>query len=195
MTHHTCWRILNSLSILTILAGMNSLYAQEYNFEKCARLQFSYLYSTSNYQDSYSGKSGGAIQYSSALKIKEKMGIGLGAGFQFFKNEAFIPFFMDIMLFPGSKHYGFLNLQAGYALGWSYYYTDYQEEQFSGGLHLCAGLGHRFKVNDRFSIYLSGSYKNQMANLEYTDDFGEKSKDRLFYNMLMISAGFMLEQR
>lgn len=195
MIHKTCYRIVISLLILVLHSEMYAQSSQDYNFEKCARLQFSYLYSTSDYQGTFSAKSGGAVQYSSCLKIKERMGIGLGAGFQFFKNEAFIPFFIDILLFPDSRYQGFLNIQAGYAIGWSYYYSDFHDERFSGGLHLCAGLGHRFKVNDRFSIYLSGSYKNQMANLEYIDDFGEKNKDRLFYNMLMLSAGFMLEQR
>jgi hypothetical protein len=166
----------------------------EYNFEKCARLQISYLYSSIKFNGEKSAKSGGAVQYSSCLKINEHLGVGLGAGFQLFKDESFIPFFAEILLFPDKKHPGYFNFQAGYALGWSFHYSDYPDHHFRGGLHLCAGIGHKFRINDKFSFYLAGSYKNQFATLEYTTSEGDKKEDRLNYNMLIISLGVMLEQ-
>ncbi len=112
--------------------------------EKCARLEGGFVmsYNVYNAEDEY--RPGGGIHYSYCLKSGQYCGFGFGAGVHFFKEEGFVPFYVDfITMLNTKKNAPFINLQTGYAFGWSNEYNDYQGHEFKGGLYLGIGAGKK----------------------------------------------------
>jgi hypothetical protein len=163
--------------------------------EKCARLEAGFIMGALVLNDNLMYNPGGSFQYSYCLKSGDKAGFGLGAGVQFFEEETFVPFYFDFIgLFRKNPNTSFLTFQAGYALGWSSKYDNYQDYTFKGGIHIGAGLGHKFRFNDSFSFYAQLEYKHQFASLNYAAN-GTDYYEKLNYDMLIISIGIMLEQK
>jgi len=176
-------------------SGMSGQESDRLELEKCARLEAGFIMGAQVLNDNLIYSPGGSFQYSYCLKSGEKAGFGLGAGVQFFGEEAFVPFFFDFVgLFRKSQNTSFLTFQAGYALGWSSKYKNYQDYSFGGGIHIGAGLGRKFSFNDSFSFYAQLAYKHQFASLDYSAN-GTDYYEKLNYDLLVISIGIMLEQK
>ena len=163
--------------------------------EKCARLEGGFIIGSRFEKPDYTIKPGVSLQYSYGLKSGQYLGFGFGAGVHFFKNEGFIPFYIDmISLFMRNPNSPFINLQAGYSLGWNNAYNDFHNPEFKGGLLMGIGAGKKIRLNERFASYLSVSYKHQLASITYEGEAQHKQSERLHYHLFIVSIGLMLEQ-
>ncbi len=163
--------------------------------EKCVRLEGSFIVGSKSISSNNTYLSGGGLQYSYCLKSGHYLGFGFGAGAHLFKDEGFIPFYLDIIGMINKKRYSpFLICQTGYAFGWSCEYDGYYNAEFNGGIYLGIELGKRFRLNDDFSSYFSLSYRRQFASIDYEIDTLEKCHDKLGYTFLTIGLGVILEQ-
>jgi hypothetical protein len=190
--------IVHSFFAVLILINYSNAYAQVENrleIDKCARLEGGLILAGQVSNDNLIYNPGGNFQYSYCIKSGGNAGFGLGAGVQFFDEEAFIPFYIDfIELFNKSKNSPFLTFQGGYALGWSNLYKNIQRYSYNGGFCFSCGIGRKFRFNDTFSSYISFSYKHQFATLSYQTNAVESYREILNYDMLTLSIGIMLEQ-
>lgn len=191
--------IVHIIIVLLLFICSSNTYAQGENqleLDKCARLEGGFIMGGQIFNDNMIYNPGGSFQYSYCIKSGDKAGFGLGAGVQFFEEEAFIPFYLDFVgLLSKSQNSPFLTFQTGYAFGWSDKYKNIQNYTFNGGIYFSAGIGRRFKFNDTFSSYISLSYKHQFASLIYNASAIEDYYEKLNYDMIVISIGIMLEQK
>lgn len=172
-----------------------SVSAQEENklkIEKCARLQSGIIMMV-NSEDQYL-KPGMNIQYCYGIKTGNKLGAGFGAGFQYFKDELFVPFLIDMIWFAGkNSNCNFISLNGGYSLGWKEKYKEYITSDFSGGPALGAGFGRKFLIRDQYAFFLNAGYQYQNAGLSYKSD-NETYHKSIHYHMFIINFGLMLQQ-
>ncbi len=163
--------------------------------EKCARLEGGFVIGSRFEKPDYTLKPGGILQYSYCLKSGQYLGFGLGAGVHFFKDEGFIPFYLDMIgLLKRNRNSPFVDLQVGYALGWNNAYNDFHNPEFRGGFLMGIGVGKKIRIDDRFAYYLSVSYKHQLASIRYDGEMQQEHFERLHYHLFIVSIGLMLEQ-
>jgi hypothetical protein len=182
------------LFFLFISAGIRAQEGKELKLDKCARMEAGFIFSI-NSTDTNRYSPGGQMQYSYCIKAHPRAGYGAGLGFNFFRDEIFIPFHIDFIgLLKEGKNGPFVTVQVGYSIGVSSRYINYQDQKFRGGMYFHGGFGNRFAVNDRFSAYVSLSYSHQSANLRYTTGSGHREKEKFNYNMVALSIGLMFEE-
>ncbi len=185
------------LFFICVILFTNDVLAQDekkFELRKSARLEAGFIFGK-NSKDGNNFFPGGNFQYSYCIKTGHHIGIGLGLGLQFFKNEAFIPFHIDFIgLLNNKDNAPFTVFQLGYSIGISSKYPDLQDHKFRGGIHFLGGFGKKCMINDKFSAYTALAYNYQYASLQYTDELGEKQKEKIHNNMILLSIGLMLEQ-
>lgn len=173
-----------------------SVFSQEENsfkIEKCARLQGGIITHLNNEDNSVTP--GIDFRYCYGIKMGKRIGAGFGAGYQYFKEESFIPIIFDLVYFPGeSSKRSFIYLDGGYSLGWSERYKNYANSSFSGGPVLGIGYGIKIFLKEQYAIFLNAGYQYQHAQMKFEmDDFLTANKE-LHYHMFVMNLGLMLEQ-
>ena len=122
-----------------------SLFSQEdksLQIKKCARLETGFALHFLSANDDNKIIPGAVFQYCYGIKSDKKLGVGIGGGFEYFEKELFFPIFIDaVYFFNQKKNTSFINLKAGYSLGWSNSYSDLINSNFKGGpdIGICFG--------------------------------------------------------
>lgn len=99
--------------------------------------------------------------------------ISLGAGFDFWKQTAFIPIYLNFTVnFTDTKFEPIFYLNAGYAFKW---YVSSVPDKMDRVVHGTStgpmgesGLGLRINLNDRVSLVLAACYKVMYSDIRYT---------------------------
>lgn len=127
-------------------------------------------------------------------KVHDDIDVGIGSGFIALNKERFFPAFAEIVSYKNNKsNVPYLKFQVGYGFA---QYSDnslYEDYRLDGGICFNATLGRRIRVSDGFLVLFDFSYGHQTATLSYTA-LGEKPyKDKLDYEMFMLSLGIVIE--
>jgi hypothetical protein len=182
---------------LFFVINENSSFSQDqksFQIQKCARIESGFVLHFLS-ADEKNIVPGIAFQYCYGIKSSKKVGLGIGGGFQYFENESFVPVFLDVVYFLNQRKYtSFINLETGYAMGWSKNYSDYHNSSYKGGFNMGICFGKKIAMFSQFSMYLSAKYNLQIAKLEYENDQYQAQNQTLYYNMFIFSLGFMLEE-
>ncbi|MBO7630452.1 MAG: hypothetical protein J6S87_11045 [Bacteroidales bacterium] len=131
--------------------------------------------------------------------------MGLGAGFDFWKQTAFIPIYLNLTVnFTKTKFVPLFYTNLGYSFKW---YISSVPDEMNHVIHGTqmgpmgeAGLGMRFSLNERFSILIAACYKVQYSGIDYTthapnehEDFSalytNTHKDKVFYHFAGVRLG------
>jgi hypothetical protein len=183
---------ISAMGFLTLAFSQDEI---TYHIQKCARLESGFATHFLSAEDNNKIIPGLALQYCYGIKTATKLGLGLGAGFQFFEKETFVPFFMDAVYFLSKGQYAsFINVEGGYALGWSKNFSDYNNSLFKGGPHVGFCYGKKIVKFNQMVLYLSAKYVHQFASVKYEMDQHQEQKKSLHYNMFILSLGFMLDE-
>jgi hypothetical protein len=99
--------------------------------------------------------------------------MSLGAGFDFWKQTAFIPIYLNFTVnFTDTKFEPIFYLNAGYAFKW---YVSSVPDKMDRVVHGTStgpmgetGIGLRINLTDRVSLVLAACYKNQYTDIRYT---------------------------
>jgi hypothetical protein len=187
--------LISATLIGILIAPSFSQEDKSFHIQKCARLESGLALHFLSAKDNNKIIPGVAFQYCYGIKSSKKLGFGVGGGFQYFEKESFVPFFIDVIYFINQNKYAsFINLKAGYAMGWSGNYSDYFNSSFKGGPNIGISYGKKIIRFNQLSIYICAKYNHQFASIQYENDDHQKQHKSLHYNMFIVSLGFMLEE-
>jgi len=160
------------------------------------KLDASYIFGGQVYNNNFIYNPGFSFHASYGFRINESVGIGLGTGYSFLKDEHFIPFFVEV---AGSRNNKAgsptVSMQVGYAHAWYTGDMPNTDYDFYGGIFIDAGLGRKIAINREFSLYFHWSYRHQFARMSYEVFGGQKYRESLNYDMLVISIGLIRHGR
>jgi hypothetical protein len=166
---------------------------QDTTLDHFIRLDLSYIIGGQIYNDNFLYNPGFNIYGTYGLDIYERMSVGLGTGLQQFRNEKFIPVFIDITgRISKKKNTRLISLQGGYSFAWSESLKNLTDSKLNGGIYIGAGFGRKFYLNKAFSIIAGLSYRHQFAEIEYELFNLRNYMERINYDLLVISISFLL---
>jgi len=175
-----------------------SIYAQDdisYHIKKCATLEGGLILRFPDGGYNNSSYTGASFQYCYGLKVAERVGIGLGAGFHYFEKESFVPLHVNMLYFlNGNKKCSFVFFEGGYSLAWSDKVQEYLDSEFSGGLSFNLGVGKKICLLEQFSVFLKAGYHYQNIRLQYENVSGQSFDRKFHFHMFVLTLGLMLEQ-
>jgi hypothetical protein len=189
-------RLLIAFSIMILL--MSAALSQESEdpdttLDHFIRLDLAYIIGGQLYNDNFLYNPGFNIYGTYGLDIHKRMSVGLGTGLQQFRNEKFIPVFIDITGRISKKNNTrLISLQGGYSFAWSESLKNLTDSKLNGGIYIGAGFGRKFYLNKAFSIIASISYRHQFAEIEYEVFNLKNYRERINYDLLVISISFLL---
>lgn len=172
------------------LNGQNSSETDgnKYNIKKINRFGLGGIYSGMIIENFGNETIPGFVAYNNYLiQSNHKLNYGLGVGFELYEKQLFIPSYINLLSFLNQNL--FLDIQAGYSLGWkrkSDYYEDYV---FHGGLFGGIGTGYKLSFNNEVNSFIEISYNYQNAKLES----GTLSDNTVNIHSLLLTFGLLLE--
>lgn len=154
------------------------------------RADMSFIFGGQIQNDNFLYNPGFGIQGSYGIMINEALGLGAGTGYQAFRNEKFIPVFIEVIGYkkPGVNA-SFLKMQAGYSIGWYTGNTNTEGYDYKGGFCFDAGFGRKFPVGRRSSVMFHCSYRHQCARIDFTSPVSHEYGQKLHYDMIVILLG------
>jgi hypothetical protein len=156
------------------------------------RLDLAYIIGGQIYNDNFLYNPGFNVYGTYGLDIHDRMSVGLGTGLQQFRNEKFIPVFIDMTgWISKKKNTRLVSLQLGYSFGWSESLKNLTDSNLNGGVYIGAGFGRKFYLTEAFSVIASLSYRHQFAELEYEVFNLRDYRERINYDLLVIGISFL----
>lgn len=156
------------------------------------RIDASYIFGGQVYNNNFIYNPGFSFQASYGLRLSESVGIGVGTGYSFLKNEHFIPIFLEATGCRKNKASSpVVAMQVGYAHGWYTGNLADRDYDFHGGVFIDAGLGRKIQINTDYSLFFHWSYRHHFASMSYEIFGGMEYKESLNYDMLVISLGII----
>lgn len=127
------------------------------------------------------------------IRSGEKIYYGIGSGVEVFRDDHFIPLFIQFKGMSSRKSSSsFISVQAGYGFTSSVKTYSLQNVKTKGGLFFSPGIGYKLKV-ERKLILLSVNYKHQFTRLEYTGVSTEVYDHEANLHLLSFKAGLLLD--
>ena len=156
------------------------------------RLDLAYIIGGQIYNDNFLYNPGFNFYGTYGIHINERMSAGLGTGLQQFRNEKYIPVFIDITgNILKKNNTRLISLQCGYSFAWSESLKNLTNSRLNGGIYISAGFGRKFYMNEAFSIIASVSYRHQFAEIEYEVFNLRNYRERINYDLLAIGISFI----
>ncbi len=154
------------------------------------RADLSFIFGGQIHNDNFLYNPGFSFQAVYGIMVNELLGIGAGAGYQVFRNEKFIPVFLEVSGYrkPG-KNSSFLKTQAGYSVGWYTGTTGMEGYDYRGGLFFDAGFGRKFPLGRKSDVMFHCSYRHQCARVDYNSPSSREYDQKLHYDMIVIHLG------
>jgi hypothetical protein len=160
------------------------------------RIDISYAIGGQIYNDNFIYNPGGSFQTTFGFHVNKDVAIGIGAGYQAFEDEKFIPIYAEVLGYKKQKNNApFIKMQMGYSLGWSDAFPDNINYDYSGGVFIDVGMGRKINLKNNYSIMFHWSYRHQFATMEYETYGNETYTQNLNYDMIVISLGIMKTNR
>jgi len=155
------------------------------------RADLAFIFGGQIHNDNFLYNPGFVFQGSYGTMVNEYFGLGAGAGHQVFRNEKFIPLFVEAIGYkkPG-RNAAFLKMQTGYSIGWYNGNTDTEGYDYKGGIFFDAGFGRKLPAGLRSSVMFHCSYRHQCAKINYTSPGSNEYDQRLNYDMILLSLSF-----
>jgi hypothetical protein len=145
------------------------------------------------YYVGYAGrKNNFSLQHFSGYKIRERLAVGITAGFDYYARNIITPIALGIrsQLLPLHRISPTLNIDGGYGLIWKN--KTYTHSNIFGGFMLNPSAGLRIKLaDDGSNIFLNVGYRLQKAG--YENSLPEQQyylKENRTYNRLSVRLGF-----
>lgn len=172
---------------IALVPGVSDSIRRDYS-----RLDISYIIGGQAYNDNFLYNPGFSLYGAYGIFISDRLSAGLGTGLQYFRDERFIPVFIDFTGHVSKKrNTRTLFLQCGYSVGWSNALRNLTNYSFRGGIYLNAGFGRKFYISEGFALILHISYRHQFAEIEYEVFDQHNYRERINYDMLVIGTSFM----
>lgn len=140
--------------------------------------------------DEFVYKSGFIAQYSLNTKISPWIDAGLGIALQSLETETILPIFLDVKarLREGEKA-PFIGVNIGSSSGWSTYYRNFADYEYSGGFYFSPYYSFQFPVKGKVDFLLALGYIHQVGWIEYFTEFDESYLESFSMDFLTIRTG------
>ena len=157
------------------------------------RADLAFIFGGQIQNDNFLYNPGFTFQASCGIMVNEYFGLGAGAGHQVFRNEKFIPLFVEAIGYkkPG-ENASFIKMQAGFSPGWYTGNTHTEGYDYRGGLFFDAGFGRKLPVGTRSSVVFHCSYRHQCAKISFTSSGSHEYDQRINYDMIVLLLSFQL---
>jgi hypothetical protein len=138
-------------------------------------------------------KSGPVFQYGLNTAISPWMDAGLGMSVQLLETEVILPIFLDFKArLRADGRSPFIGVNIGSSSGWSEFYRNFQDYEYSGGFYFSPYYAMQFPLSDKASFLVSFGYIHQVGHIEYFTDFDERFIESFSMDFLTIRAGLRL---
>lgn len=183
--------------ILTVLLSLSELSGQstEQN-EESKRLkihsdiQVGVLVGGQISNEQFVYKPGLITQYSINKRLSPWISAGLGMGFELLDTETIIPFFVDVKAqLKEARKASFVGVNIGSSSGWSTYYRNFADYEYSGGFYFSPYYSLSFPVSDQVDFLLATGYIHQVGWIEYFTEYDESYLENFSMDFLTIRAG------
>ena len=128
------------------------------------------------------------VEYKAAARIF----YALGAGYETYDTQSFLPLFLSFKGFSEKKYEGgYLAFRMGYALAWDNEFNAYDNYLYRGGLLFSTGIGRSFEVKDKYHILINANFKHQFVRIDYETYESNVYTETINYNFISLRIGLM----
>jgi len=137
-------------------------------------------------------EAGPQVQMIVDFKAAARIFYGIGAGYETYDTESFVPLFLSFKGFSKKKYEGgYLSFKMGYAIAWDNEFNTYDNYFYRGGLLFSTGLGRSFEVKDKYHVLINANFKHQFVRIDYETYESSVYTENINYNFISLRIGLM----